>query len=759
MRIAFLSGVSLCLALPVLALADAPAVLPNPASIESRPGHFRLDAKTVIAIPANDAEAPEIAQGIATILKRERGLAPRIVTGEPRDGAINLRRVMQPLRVEGYRLEVTPARVTIEASGWSGLYYGGVTLAQLAPAGRGAAAIPAAVIEDAPRFRWRGLMLDSARHYQSPAFIKRFVDAMAMHKLNVLHWHLTDDQAWRLEIAKYPKLTSVGAWRVPAGAAAKADIDKATGKPRRQGGFYTQKQVHEIVTYAALRGITVVPEIEMPGHATAAIAAYPWLAAIANPPREVPADWGVYPHAYNYDEKTFRFLEDVLDEVVAMFPSGYVHVGGDEVEKGQWRDSPAAQARMKALGVTDAAKLQGDFTQRMARYLEARKRRLVGWDEILEPGLPPKAVVMSWRGIDGALGAAAKGYDTVLAAHPVLYFDNRQSGASDEPPGRGTVITLKDVYAFEPMPPTIAPDKRRHVLGLQGQLWSEHIRTEERMAHMAFPRAAAIAELGWSNPDRREWRDFLRRVAAQQPRYAALGIPAADSAFAPRATIAFGAEGARVTLANQGEYGDLRYTLDGREPSAKSPRYEEPFTTAAGGTLRVAAFDGERAISRARSVSLAPASASRRASQDLTLCSQDIALSLEDDAPLQGPRAAFLVDIQNPCWLYKDAALDGVTAIAASVGQIPFNFQIGEAVKKIAFAKPETAAGELLVSLGCGGEVIARLPLAPATASQAVTALPPAKIAARGGRADLCLRFAQPTLEPMWVVDSIELRR
>jgi hexosaminidase len=514
---------------------------------------------------------------------------------------------------------------------------------------------------------------------------------MAAHKLNVLHWHLTDDQAWRLEIRKHPKLTQVGAWRVPAGAA-REDIDPATGKPRLYGGFYTQKEVRELVRYAADRGITIVPEIEMPGHASAALAAYPQLAATAHPPREVPADWGIYPNAYSLDDATFAFLEEVLTEVMALFPGRYIHVGGDEVEKTQWTQSARGQALARELDSDDPARLQAYFTQRIARFLQEHGRRLVGWDEILAPGLPPTAVVMSWNGIEGAVKAAAQGYDTVVAAHPTLYFDNRQSAAATEPPGRARVVSLEDVYAFEPMPPELAPDERRHVLGLQGNVWTEHIRTEERVGWMTFPRAAAIAELGWSQPERREWGDFRLRLAAQPARYAALGMPYAKSAFA----------------------------TDAAEGAAKP--------------------DGPQ----------------RRASLDLKLCSEDIALLLEDDAPLAGPRAAFLVDIQNPCWIFPGARLDRVRGIVASVGQVPFNFQIGEDVRKIKF--PAGSRPELQVRLDrCDGRLVARLPLAPALASQAVTRLPPAALRARRGTHDLCLRFAQRGVDPLWVIDSIEL--
>jgi hexosaminidase len=549
--------------------------------------------------------------------------------------------------------------------------------------------LPAMRIDDSPRFAWRGLMLDSARHYQSPEFIERFLGWMALHKLNVLHWHLTDDQAWRLEIRKYPRLTDVGAWRVPAGRAAASNIDPATGRPRVYGGYYTQDTVRRIVRYAAERGITIVPEIEMPGHATAAIVAYPSLGVEGRAPATVPADWGIYSNLFNVEDASFAFLEDVLREVMELFPSEYIHVGGDEAVKDQWRASPQVQSRMRERGIADEAALQSWFVQRIGRFLAANGRRLIGWDEILEGGLAPDATVMSWRGIDGALAAAVAGHDAVLAPWPTLYFDNRQGGGVTEPPGRGRIVDLETVYRFDPMPPTLPAAQRRHVLGLQGNLWTEHIRTEQRLQWMAFPRAAAIAELGWSPPERLDFADFKRRIAAARRWYDALGLEAADSAFRP--------------------------------PARRDSR--------------------------------------RRASQELRTCAEKLVLNLEDDAPLAGPRAVFLVDIMQPCWIFDDANLSGVAAIAATVGQFPFNFQIGRDREAIRLGEPTTVEGELEVRLDrCDGERIAALPLAPAVENDGVTRLPPAAIRPRQGSHDLCLTFTGRSIDPMWAIDSIELR-
>jgi hexosaminidase len=713
-----LGGCTASTSTPSTALAPEPPLLPRPAALQRLPGDFVLPVDRPLRLVADDADGADVAallvERVARSCGRRLQLIDQAAAGEQGEqgeqALIRLQRLPPPADApatdpaterERYRLQIRPDGIVLAAAAVDGLRHGASTLLQLLCMAD-ATALPALDIDDAPQFDWRGLMLDSARHYQSPAFIRALLEAMALHKLNVLHWHLTDDQAWRLQIRAWPKLTEIGAWRVPAGAA-EHDIDPASGAPRRIGGYYSQDVVRELVAHAGRLGITIVPEIEMPGHASAALVAYPQFAASDDPPTAVPADWGIYPNAFALDEPTFAFLESVLVEVMELFPSHYIHVGGDEVEPGQWLASEMGQARLRELRSEDPAALQHYFTTRIARFLDRHGRRLVGWDEILpaDPArdrLPPGAVVMSWRGIDGALTAAAHGHDTVLAAWPTLYFDNRQAGDPGQPPGRGRIVSLQDVYAFDALPAALDGAARRHLLGLQGNVWTEHIRNQQRVGYMSFPRAAAVAELGWTPAARRSWPDFAARVPSLFPFYAALGITHAG-----------------VTVA---------------EPAAP------------------------------------PAAGRVRASQQLRLCSEQIALSLEDDAPFDGPRAVFLVDIQNPCWIWPAAELDGITAIRARVGQLPFNFQIGDAIEKIRFAEPQSADGELEVRLGdCDGERLARLPLAPAVASSAVTELPPAMISPRRGRHDLCLRFAQPPfdlgLEPgrnrFWVLDRIEL--
>ena len=726
---------ALLLAPAAFAAGEPLAVIPAPASVAPQPGVFTVGAGTPVVVDSSAGPAGSAAAVLVDLVERSSGVRLAIASGAARDRAINLRvdASRASLGNEAYRIDVTPSRITLTASAREGLVHAATTLWQMMPATRRArSTVPAVVVEDAPRFAWRGMLLDSARHFQSPAFIRAFIDAMAMHKLNVLHWHLSDDQAWRLEIRKYPKLTSVGAWRVPAGAV-RQDMDPATGKPRLYGGFYTQAEVKSIVAYASARGITIVPELDVPGHTSAMIAAYPQLGTAGHRVQDVPADWGVYPHGLNSDEATFAFVEDVFAEVVELVPGPFIHKGGDEIA-------------------------HDPYTPRLAKFLAARGRRLVGWDEILDDKLPPSAVVMSWRGLEGAQKAAATGHDAVLAVDPTLYFDNRQAAGDDEPPGRLRVLaSLESVYAFDPMPASIAPETRRHVLGLQGNLWTEHIRTEARLGYMAFPRAAAIAELGWSQPARRNWSDFSRRVAASFARYEALGMPYSEAAFAVAGTVQGSGAQMRVGLSKQAPFGDIRFTTDGSDPVSTSRRYTAPVSVTVPSILRAASFAGAERLSRVRTVRVD--GIQRRTSHELDLCANAIALALEDDAPIGGRRAVFSVDIQNPCWIYRGADLDRARSVLASVGQLPFNFQIGEDVKKIRFAKPESREGELEVRQDtCDGPLLARLPLAPAMASQAVTLLPRAELAPAGGRHDVCLRFAQPALEPLWAIDSLRIR-
>lgn len=737
-------------------LAAPAKIIPAPAAETPRDDAFQVTSRTPIVYPSGDAEAQAGAQRLAELLKRSRGLDLSVRPGAPQAGAIAFQRGA-PLG-EAYDLDVAGDRIVVTSAGGAGLFYGATSVWQLATEqpGKGAVEITGRRIEDAPRFAWRGLMLDSARHFQSVEFVKDFIDRMSMAKLNTLHWHLVDDQGWRLEIKKYPRLTQIGAWRVPAGPAAAADIDPKTGKPRVIGGFYTQDQVREIVAYAAARHVTIVPEIEMPGHAHAPIVAYPELGS-AVPPKATSGDWGVFPYLYNVDEKTFVFLDDVLGEVIDLFPSRYIHVGGDEAVKEQWKANRAVQARMKELHIASETALQGWFISRVEQTLNARGRRLIGWDEILEGGVAQSATVMSWRGIDGAIIAAKLGHDTILSPAPTLYLNHRQTAAPDGLPGRGQVVGLKEVYDYEPMPSALNPDERHHVLGVQANIWTEHMRTEDRVALMAFPRAMAVAETAWSPAGRKDWKDFADRLPAEMERSRALGQPVDETALRVRALASPGGQGAIVRLLGVEDIGEIRYTLDGSAPTSGSALYQAPLTAPLGSVIRAQAFRKGQALAPVSDIKIDARSIRTRASQDLKTCREDLVLNLEDDAPVRGERARFLIDIMNPCWVYEGADLSGVSQIEVAVGQLQFNFQIGKDVEKIKFRPPATPDGELEVRQGsCAGPVVATLPLAPAVKFQGVTVLT-GQITGATGAKDLCFTFTQKGVDPMWAVDRVTL--
>lgn len=761
------SAAALAFASAACAAEPALTLTPAPAEAAMGQGTFALTARTRIFVAKGDVEAKVVAGQLSDMLFKARGLKPAVVEGPPPAGeaAIVIRRGALTdegdTAPEAYALDVSPQEVRIQAPKRAGLFYGAVSVWQLAvqDAAKGPAQLPAVEILDSPRFAWRGFMLDSARHFQSIDTIKSILDAMAAHKLNVLHWHLVDDQGWRLEIRKYPKLTSEGSWRVPAGAAGK---DPRTGKAVRYQGFYTQDQVRDLVAYAAARGITIVPEIEMPGHALAPLVAYPQFGMTKAPPRESMGDWGVFPYLYRPSEETFGFLNDVLDEVMDLFPSDYIHVGGDEAVKDQWKASPEVQAQIQALGVKDEHGLQSWFIQRAERHINARGRRMIGWDEILEGGLAPNATVMSWRGIDGAVAAASQGHDAVLAPDSTLYLDRRQSASTDEPPGRIKIISLKDVYDFDAAPAALTPAQRAHILGLQATSFTEHMRTDARLETMTFPRLVAVAENGWTPAARHDWDSFAARLPAEVARLDVLGVAHDTVPYEPQATLS-PADGGQVSvaLASGLGLGEIRYTTDGKAPTKASDLYEAPLAVAPGKTVRARTFLSDDALGRVRDYPISLLAARTRDSHQLELCGSGINLSLEDDAPKvgsgNGPRAVFAVDLMNPCWVWKGADLSAGLVLTARIGQVPFNFQIGADREKIPLRPPATPAGELEVRIdGCAGERIAAIPLGAAARGPGLGTVS-GVLPRRAGVHDLCLTFTARTVEPTLVLDQVML--
>lgn len=728
------------------AAASTPGLLPLPASMKEAPGSFAVAHATVAA---NDAGGTAAARRLAELVARTGG--PKLALA--RNGTIRFHRDPTIKGAEAYRLRVTPAGVTISASTDAGLFYGATTLWQLIAASSDGR-IDAVTIDDAPAFSWRGVMLDSARHFQPPAYVKQLIDRLAMEKLNVLQWHLTDDQGWRIPIDRYPRLTAVGAWRQPAGA---AGTDPKTGKPVRYGGFYTKAEIREIVAYAEARHVTIVPEIDMPGHATAAIAAYPALGSIPTPPKAPSSDWGVLYNLYNTDDATFTFLTNVLDEVIELFPSRYVHVGGDEAVKDQWKADPRIQARMKALGLKDEEHLQGWFMARIGDYLQKRGRRLVGWDEILAGKVPPSATVMSWHGVSGAVTAAKAGHDTILSPSPDFYLDHIQSDSGDEPPGRGGVMDWKHIYTFDPLPAALSADERRHLLGVQVNLWTEHVRTTAYADRMLWPRAAALAELGWTPAAKRDWKGFAARLPAEFARYRRLGLGYNMTPLEPLMSVDGGGGKMTVKLRQQADVGTLRYTTDGSAPTAVSPAYDGTLTLPEGTRLRARAFAEGEPLGTGRDWTLTAALLRTRTATEMDLCTSAVTLRLEDDGATDGVRRVHWGDIFHPCWIWKRAPLDGIASLSAEIGQVPYNFSIGADLAKVVFDKPRTPTGELEVRLdSCDGPVVASIPLGAATRNSGVSTitgpLPPQQ-----GRHDLCMTFTQTGPDPLWMLDRLTL--
>jgi len=510
------------------------AIVPRPESLAVGRGRFVINANTVIY---TDAASAEVARRFAASLLPATGLAIPVRVGAAPATGIVVERNQRLTRLgdEGYELSVTARRVSVRAKERAGVFYGFQTIRQLLPPQvfRGAKvdsvawAIPAVRIVDRPRFAWRGAHLDVGRHFMPKEFVKKYIDLIALQKMNTFHWHLTEDQGWRLEIRKYPRLTQIGAWRtqtVVGRQNSRTDSTTWQFDGLRHGGFYTQDDAREIVAYARDRFVNVVPEIEMPGHALAAIASYPEL-GVTGQPADVGTRWGIYANILNADSSTVRFMQDVLTEVMELFPSRFIHVGGDEADKALWKTSPRIQERIKELGVKDEHELQSWFIQQMDAFLTAHKRRLVGWDEILEGGLAPGATVMSWRGTQGGIEAARAGHDVIMAPTSHTYFDYYQSqNTTGEPLATGGFVPLQMVYSFEPVPAELEPQYRPHILGGQGQIWTEYLPGPKQVEYMAFPRLTALAEVLWTKPERKDYRDFLDRLAVHLQRLSALDV-------------------------------------------------------------------------------------------------------------------------------------------------------------------------------------------------------------------------------------------
>jgi hexosaminidase len=503
-------------------------LLPRPESLVDGDGEFLLDRSTVIHAPA---ELSAAAQWLQSALRPATGL-PLPVIHTPvghadrpvHPIALRLRKDLEP---EAYRLVAEPFGVSVEGGDDAGVFYGCQILLQLlppdvyrkSPVHAVRWAVPTVTVTDAPRFGWRGAMLDVARHFMPKHDVLRFIDLLAMHRLNTLHLHLSDDQGWRIEIRRHPALTRTGAWRRESQLGAAPD---APGDGRPHGGFYTQDDIREIVAYAALRHITVVPEIDVPGHSQAAIAAYPHL-GVSGLPLQTWTRWGVNPNVLNTEDSTIAFFRDVLDEVMDLFPSTFIGIGGDECPKEQWRTDPRTQELMRLRGLRDENQLQSWFISRLGDHVTARGRRVFGWDDILEGEVPAGAAVASWRGMTGAVTAARRGFDVVSCPDDQVYLDYRQSEDPDEPIPFSIPVTLRDAYAYDPVPDGLTPEQAARVLGGQANIWTENMDVPRTVDYYAFPRLCAIAEALWTDGER-SYDEFTQRLDTHLLRLDAIGV-------------------------------------------------------------------------------------------------------------------------------------------------------------------------------------------------------------------------------------------
>jgi hexosaminidase len=502
---------------------------------------------------------------------------------------------------EGYKLEVKKDIILIRARTAAGAFYAIQTLRQLFPAQFYREAVTkqiewgasCCVINDEPRFEYRGLHLDVGRHFFNTTFIKRYIDLLAMHKLNTFHWHLTEDQGWRIEIKKHPELQKISACRK------ETLVGHYSDKPAKYDGeqycgFYTQEEVKDIIQYAQKRFVTIIPEIEMPGHAQAALAAYPELGCTGGP-YESATSWGVFNEVFCAgNEKTFDFLDDVLKEVCALFPGAYVHVGGDECPKERWKSCPKCQKRIQDEKLKDEHALQSYFIGRAEKMLAKYGKKLIGWDEILEGGLAPTATVMSWRGTEGGIAAAKLHHDVIMSPTTYVYFDYYQADPATEPLAIGGYLPLEKVYEYEPITSELTKEEAVYIKGVQANLWTEYISSPSYAEYMAYPRACALAEIAWTAKDKRDWTQFKSRLTAHFNRFDAMKVNYSKAYF--DVTASFGAGKVKLETADPGL--QIRFTDDKGEPSANSELYASPFRLGKTTTIMAAAFRGNRKVGK-----------------------------------------------------------------------------------------------------------------------------------------------------------------
>ena len=584
--------------------ADTVSIIPQPRYVQMDEGTFRIDKDTKIFLDEPVEEYMRIAGFLNGRLLAAAGFSLEITDEMTADGNV-IFFMNAGLPSEAYGIHVEPDRIVIDYGDGAGAFYALQTIFQLLPEEifadsrqRGVKwEIPCLAMEDAPRFKYRGMHLDVCLHYFDVDFLKKYIDIMALHKVNRFHWHLTEDQGWRLEIKKYPLLTEKGQWRKET-VVGSLNSGVYDGTP--YGGYYSQEQVRDLVQYAAERYVTIIPEIELPGHALAAIACYPELSCGLEDHYETATKWGVFKQVYCPKETTFEFLEDVFDEVFELFPSEVVHIGGDECPKASWKACPHCQALIRKLGLKDEYELQSWFVTRMEKYINSKGREIIGWDEILQGGLAPNAKVMSWLGEEGGIQAARQHHEVVMAPHQKYYLDYWQADPDSEPLAMGGPTTLKTMYEYEPVPEVLTPEEARYIIGVEGCVWTEYMDSPERVEYMAWPRMCAIAETGWTQTGK-DWDGFTRRLETHLGRLDRLDVGYCKAFFNPLIVFHNDTKYSKVvTMTVDAPDAEIRYTLDGSVPDASSPVYDKPFVINRQQTVTAAAFRNGKIIGEIR---------------------------------------------------------------------------------------------------------------------------------------------------------------
>ncbi|HRD57692.1 MAG TPA: family 20 glycosylhydrolase [Ferruginibacter sp.] len=579
-------------------------IIPQPVSLQLNNGSFTLNDAAVIKYSLLNKDLKAAAELFAASVKALAGINLKHNAASSKTIELAIKKT-EGVGDEGYLLNVSSSSVVLSANTKTGILYGIQTLLQaMQPKSASSMQIPAMTVKDFPRFQYRGMHLDVGRHFYPVSFVKKYIDFLATYKFNYFHWHLTEDQGWRIEIKKYPELTSVGGYRNGT------IIGRYPGTANTNlhyGGFYTQEEVKEVVAYAAQRSITVIPEIELPGHSSAAIKAYPWLSCFPNKPtdmkknpsafsklmqetngevKEVQETWGVFDDIFCAGkESTFEFLKNVFDEVLPLFPSKYIHVGGDEAPKEHWKVCPACQARIKAEGLKDEHELQNYFITRIEKYINSKGRTIIGWDEILEGGLAPNAIVMSWRGEKGGIEAAKQNHQVIMTPSNPVYFDHHQGDPSTEPIGIGGFNNLKKIYAYEPVPKELNAQEAKYVLGAQANMWTEYVPTTQHVEYMVLPRMLALSEVVWSPKEIRNWDSFNERLQPHFTNFEKKGWNYSRGNY--KVDIKTNAQNGQLfaTLATEIFKGQVVYTTDGSQPTTTSTKYNTPIPVSVGQTI------------------------------------------------------------------------------------------------------------------------------------------------------------------------------